>query len=54
MSAPRQWVFAYAGNYGPVKKVFACVMQFDAYVAFWRSHVSEVFFESPTLARGSL
>lgn len=54
MSAPRQYLFAYAGNYGPVLKLFSCVMQFDAYVAFWRSHVSAVVFDSPTVARGSL
>lgn len=54
MSAPRQYVFAYTGNVGPIRKVFNCVFQFDAYVAFWRAHVSPVEFLAMNVARGTL
>jgi hypothetical protein len=54
MSAPRQYVFSYSGNLGPVRKVFGCVMQFDAYVRFWRNNVSPVEFMSMNVARGCL
>lgn len=51
---PRRYVFSYAGNLGPVRKVFTSVSAFDGYVGFWRSHVSAVTFDSPWVARGSL
>lgn len=54
MSLQRQYIFSYSGNYGPMKKVFSCVMQFDAYVRFWREHVSPVQFLGPFVARGCL
>lgn len=54
MTRQHTYTFHYTGNYGPVRKVFGCVMQFDAYVKFWRANVAPVEFLSPFVARGSL